>query len=283
MIIIPTYFTKDTGWLLTQCLNSLAKVESEDILSSVFVIDDGSPHPGRDEGYAELQTLFPKVKLYLKNENKGYADSINIGFKWAQKLQAKFVITLNPDVEMITPFIKRVVEIFRIDPLIAVVGCRLLFPNGQIQHAGFDVIENHDFFVAATLYDRNNYVLSDPGESGYSRYMMGVTGAFQAIRMRAVEECGGYSEDYFLAYEDVEFCVRMWSQGYRVFYDADIEGVHLEGATRGKGVSATELRSMKQVAKDLLKHDLPAVRSRINEFNTLLAESVGVKSGFAKR
>lgn len=271
MIIVPAYYTSQTPWLLTQLLNSLIHIHTDNILGSVAIIDDGSLHKGKASGYAELLKLFPKVHIFQLQENKGYSHSVNYGITFAKSLIERganipFVITINPDIEMISGFMEHIVRVFRADPKIAVVGAKLLFPNGQIQHAGFELVDT-DFYVAANLYDRNKYTLTNPGDSDTSRFVMGVTGAFQAIRMSAIDEIGMYSEDYFLAYEDVEFCLRTWQHGYRVFYCSDIQAVHAEGATRGSGVTATELRSMQQAEKDVKKHDVGSYRNEILRLN----------------
>ena len=66
-----------------------------------------------------------------------------------------------------------------------------------------------------------------------------------------------------MAYEDVELCLRTWDRGAWVIYDGQVDCIHLEGATRGSGLTETELNSEIQFKQDLAKYSVPKIKLRI--------------------
>ena len=76
------------------------------------------------------------------------------------------------------------------------------------------------------------------------RYCHHVTGAWQAIKLD--DHMLMYDELYPFSFEDVDFCLRSWEAGRRVFFSDKIFHIHHESQTRGSGTSERELRSMKR-------------------------------------
>lgn len=262
LVVVPSYIKQfqDAKWLLGRTVRAS---KAQEPYVPIAVIDDGSPrHPLKNAIYKELMDT-TGCSIKYRPTNEGYAKTINFGLQGALNLGIDVVITLNSDCEMITPFVERLTDLFHADPKIAVVGCKLLFPSGKIQHAGYEVTNDGTI----KLFDREYYEEINPGDSDNARFVMGVTGAFQAIRLSAMKDIGLYSEKYFLAYEDVEFCVRTWNKGYKVWYEPSIKGVHFEGATRGTGLTENEIRSENQIESDLKWIDMRRVRRLIMEAN----------------
>lgn len=253
---------------MSRCINALQKVEPE-LLSHTIVIDDGSTHPSATKYYALLKEKFPGIRILFNSENLGYAKTINKGLLIAELSDYDWVITLNNDVEMLTSFTKRISLLGREFPKITAIGAKLLYPSGKIQHAGFEVISNNEKSLGfMKLHDRNNYDLIDPGSSNTPRFMQGVTGAFQVLRVKHLPVTGLYSEKYYLAYEDVEFCLRIWKSGFEIFYDPYIEGVHYEGATRGDGMTPAEVKSRAQFFSDLASYSLDEIGRSVGKANS---------------
>jgi len=262
LVVVPSYIKQiqDAKWLLGRTVRA---VRAREPMCPIAVIDDGSPrHPLKNAVYKELMDTTGCTIKY-RPENGGYAKTINMGLQGAINLGIDVIITLNSDCEMTTPFMEKLTDIFHADPSIAVVGCKLLYPSGGIQHAGFEISNKG----TVELYDRSGYESLNPGRANEARYVMGVTGAFQAIRVSAIKELGLYSEKYFLAYEDVEYCVRVWNRGYKIWYEPSICGVHFEGATRGTGLTENEIKSENQIESDLKYVDMKRVRRLVMDAN----------------
>jgi len=264
LVVVPSYIKEiqDARWLLGRTVRACRAREP---MCPIAVVDDGSPrHPQKNALYKELMDT-TGCSIKYRPLNEGYAKTINFCLQGALNLGIDVVITLNSDCEMVTPFVNKLQEIFLSDPSIAVVGCKLLYPSGQIQHAGFEVTDKGTI----EMFDRSGYHGLNDGESNNARFIMGVTGAFQAIRLSALKDIDLYSEKYFLAYEDVEFCIRTWNKGYKIWYEPSILGVHFEGATRGTGLTENEIKSENQIESDLKYINMKRVRRLVMEANEL--------------
>lgn len=219
--------------MLDQCLASIKKHEPS-LLQYTYVVDDASPMPNTQDHLLKLNNKYGNKSIF-RPTNSGYSVTVNRGLKWLEMKKVEAVLTLNSDCEVTTPFLESVTKIFRYDPLITVIGARLLYPSGKIQSAGQTVpkagyVQEHH----KMLYPHDNTATGKPC------YVHSVTGAMQFFRTTA----GVYDERFKMAYEDVEFCMRQWEAGKRVFYQPQIQGIHREGATRGRFPSARELESI---------------------------------------
>jgi O-antigen biosynthesis protein len=118
-------------------------------------------------------------------------------------------------------------------PEIGAVGARLLYPNGRVQHAGVVMglgggIAWHAFCYcpeeSSGYYDQAKVI----------RNYSAVTGACMMVRHEVFERVGGFGEDLPVAYNDVDFCLRVQEHGYRVVYTPFAELIHDESFTRGR-------------------------------------------------
>lgn len=252
-LVVPSFVKPgreaQSSWLLKQFFNSLSEVEQG---VDVVIVDDGSPGLSR-EFYKE----FP-CHVIWRDTNKGFSRSVNNGILWALLDSPDLIFVMNSDLEFMEPFVDRAMEVFKAYPETYIWGPRLVWPDGRIQSAGFDFNSQGN----CTHYFREQH--SDPNDnSEKSRAVQGVTGAFMALNPKHIEKVGLFSEDYRLAYEDVELCLRTWERGSWVIYDGQVDCIHLEGATRGSGLTETELNSQLQFKKDLEKYSIPKIKLRI--------------------
>ena len=118
-------------------------------------------------------------------------------------------------------------------PEVGAVGARLLYPNGSVQHAG--VVMGLGGGVAW-----HAFCYCPDGGPGYFdqveivRNYSAVTGACMMVRSEVFERLGGFGEDLPVAYNDVDFCLRLHDHGYRVVYTPYAELIHDESYTRGR-------------------------------------------------
>lgn len=244
--------------MLRRALASLKRHEP-DLLPHTFVIDDRSPlEPLRGE-IVRLCNEF-NCNLILKIVNQGYSRAVNTGIKLARRKEYTAVLTMNSDIEVTTPFLVQVFKDFNEGAY--VIGCKLLYPTGRIQSAGFEIGDDGYPFE----YDKGLMNSLEAGGYNQRRYVCGVTGAFQAFRID--REDASYSEAYSLSYEDVEFCARSWAQSYPVLYDPDIVVIHSESSTRTYRVGAREFESMKRwIDVDSKAFNFKSIREKIAKLN----------------
>jgi hypothetical protein len=116
------------------------------------------------------------------------------------------------------------------DPSIGIVGARLLYADGSLQHAGLGLLPGP--------VSRWWHVLRrQPGtlaDANIARDFLAVTGAALMIRRELFEELGGFDEGFVNGWEDVDLCLRAWCAGARVHYEPRAVFDHLESATLGR-------------------------------------------------
>lgn len=259
--VIPT--VRQTS-LVQQCIESIWKFEPEKTKYEIVVVDDGS------DVYVQnwLKDFCANngVKLHLKDKNQGFSHTVNIGLRNAL---GEYLILFNNDILLIQPVLDQLERSFAVHERIGIVGAKLLYPNHTIQHAGVIRAPNSHSFIHINKH-RPRHV-EDVNKSGY---FLAVTGALFAIKRSAYEVLGGLNENYFVACEDVEYCLRSWKHGLRVFYDHKIEAVHLEGETRGN----TDASKLKKGAQWFLKEK----ETNAKFFNDLRAMDIHVLEGMVR-
>lgn len=215
-VIIPTYGAAGAE-LTRDCLTSL---QSSCVFPhEIIVVDDGSP----DEVVAALDEVceLHGATLLHSNENLGFAAACNSGI---ERMSSDVAILFNNDARPIGPSCDYLAEAI-VAVGAGVMGCKLLYPNYTIQHAGifytggfFDHIARHN-----TRYDPRAIVM---------RPRL-VTGAVMAIQASVFQSIGLFDERFKCALEDVDFCLRAIEGRMPVLYNGMIEAFHFEGATRG--------------------------------------------------
>jgi glycosyltransferase involved in cell wall biosynthesis len=125
---------------------------------------------------------------------------------------------------------------------IGIVGAKLIYPDGRIQFAG--TVRN---LGAPEWFDhRYRFQRMDWGPANVMQPALAVTGACMYIRREVLDELGLLDEEYPMAYEDVDYCLRAWTAGYRVMYCPAAELYHHESVTRGSEVGDRERASQRR-------------------------------------
>jgi O-antigen biosynthesis protein len=144
---------------------------------------------------------------------------------------AEFVLTLNNDTRVVDPlWITGLLELCA-RPLTGAVGCRLEFGDGRLQHEGIAL--GCGVPAANLAFEAPGIRLAGLGLMRITRDVSAVTGACCLIRRSAWEAVGGFDEDFGVAYNDVDFCIRLRKHGYHVLYTPYVTVVHEESQSRG--------------------------------------------------
>jgi GT2 family glycosyltransferase len=227
-IIIPT---KNCGDLLRQCIESIrATVKEADY--DIVVIDHESDEP---ETLEYLASLGSSVQV-LHYQGVFNFSAIN---NWAvARLDRAYshYLFCNNDIEAIDEgWLERMLELAQ-QPSIGIVGAKLFYPDREsIQHAGVCV----GLYGAAEHYGKRLRFPADPVEPGFGELLLvnhevaAVTAACLLIRRDAFEEIGGFDEAILVGFGDVDLCLRVGEQGYRIVFCPHAKLVHHESYTRG--------------------------------------------------
>jgi GT2 family glycosyltransferase len=231
-VIIPVI--NDAQWVV-QCVSSCRRFLPAGAAVEILVVDDGT----RDRAVLEeLQQASTEMgfQLLYNHQNLGFSATVNHGMRNAR---GRYVVLCNNDIVFFQPWLEALEKAFAADPELGILGARLLFPNGSIQHAGVDKVPGQ--LVWHHVYG------GWPGDHprvNESRYVWSVTGALFAVRRDVLRQLGGFSTAYSTAYEDLDYCLHAWSRGVRVGYCAALAAYHQEGGTRGATVDQKQSRPL---------------------------------------
>ncbi len=190
----------------------------------IVVVDDGnlsgstkealSGIPYRLESFTEPNTPF------------NFSRKANFAFRQAR---GQHIVLLNDDMEVISPeWLTAMIE-FTQQEEIGVVGARLLLPDDRLQHVGVVLGVNNG---AAHAF--HEYPAGSIGYNAYThliRNYSAVSGACLATKKDVIEKAGGFDERFPTDFNDIDFCLRVIQQGFRVVYTPYAELYHFEGTS----------------------------------------------------
>ena len=176
--------------------------------------------------------------LILGEENVGFAANANRGLRAADP--ALDVVLLNADIVARERWLESLQYRAYAGDDVGIVGGKLLYPDGRIQHAG--VQRN---LGAPVWFDhRFRFKPADHGPANITVPVLAVTGACMYVKRESCSTAVGLlDERYPMAYEDVDWCLRAWEAGYRVLYFPPATLDHHESVTRGKELGEREKAS----------------------------------------
>lgn len=183
MIIIPTIHARPD--LLDACLQAIERTVPESV--PVIIADGASFAENCNAGAAHAKT---DILVFLNDDCEPHGD-------WYRHLTAPLT-----------------------NPHVGATGCRLIYPSGDIQHAGVE-IDTRDGYLSGY-----NVLTDEP-----SRNVDAVTAACMAIRRETFEHIGGFDAAYVNGNEDVDLCLRLRAEGYKVRYVAEATVTHHESSS----------------------------------------------------
>lgn len=204
--------------ILDLFLSTLLKTDYNNL--KVVIIDSNST----DNSINYMKSHYPSVDI-LKEKNIRLSYELNIAIKYVSKKyrDVKYILWLNNDLIFTNRnWLKKMMSVAESNKRIGIVGCKLLYPNGKIQHGGMDM------GIAPRNKGRGG-----PDAKNYSSIeeVDGVTGAVMMIRKSAMDKIGIFDEHFNFGFEDVDYCLRARAVGFKIMYVGNSHTVHLEGFT----------------------------------------------------
>jgi len=217
-IILPVFNRVE---LTQQCLTQLAKV-TDGVSYEVIVVDNNST-----DGTQEfLDTLDGDVQIIRNAENLGFAKACNQG---AQAARGKYFIFLHNDTIPQDGWLQALVEEAETDTNIAIVGGKLLFADGTLQHAG--VVISRYFLTPYHIYGG---LQGNARCANYRRELQAVTAACMLIKRNWFDDVGGFDETYRNDFEDTDLCLKIGEKNGKVVYQPKSWIYHLESQSSGR-------------------------------------------------
>ena len=225
-ILIPTC---DHIRDLETCVESIyARTTYPDF--EILLIENNSKEEQTFRSYERMQKEHPDTLKVLTWQGKGFNYSALNNFG-AQYATGGYLLLLNNDTEVITPGWLEEMVMYAQQKRVGCVGAKLLYPDDTIQHAGVGfgiggvAGHLHKYFPATS----DGYM----GRLNYVQDVYGDTAACLLIRKEIYDEVHGLDESYAVAFNDVDFCVRVREAGYTNVFTPFAQLYHYESKSRG--------------------------------------------------
>ena len=223
-IIIPN---KDHIDDLKRCIDSI-EAKSTYTNYEYIIVENNSEEKETFAYYEQLEAVNPKVHVVYYKGHFNYSAINNFGVQYAK---GEYFLLLNNDTEIINDDCLEELLGYCTREDVGAVGARLYYEDDTIQHAGvvigFGGIAGHCF------------VQQKRGFTGYCHRIIcaqdysAVTAACMMVKREAFEKVGGLSEELQVAFNDIDFCMKLRQAGYLIVYNPYAELYHYESKSRG--------------------------------------------------
>lgn len=193
------------------------------------MIDNGTTDARVLDLYDQTAKTAVSFKAEIKPAPFNFSRQVNRGIALAT---GELILLLNNDIAIIEPnWLREMVSCFSY-PDTGIVGARLLYPSRRLQHAG--VIVGLGGLAGHWFMDRREEVPGPMARLHVRQSLTAVTGACMLISRHCIDQVGTFDEEGFaIAYNDIDFCLRAVSKGFRVIWTPFATLIHHESASRG--------------------------------------------------
>ena len=225
-IVIVSYNVRA---FLEKCLISVFR-SSGDISYEVFVVDNNSI----DDSVAVVRGKFSQAHLIANKENIGFARANNIAIN---KASGKYTLILNPDTVLSEDTLQTCLAFMERHPDAGSVGVKMVDGTGTYLPESKRGLPS----PLGSMFKLTGINELFPNSSFFNSYYMGgldpettnkvpvLTGAFMFAQTRALQQVGGFDEDYFMYGEDIDLSYRLLKAGYENYYLPDTSIIHYKG------------------------------------------------------
>jgi GT2 family glycosyltransferase len=243
-IVIPTHEHPD---VLKRCVDSILDVSTYDNIE-IILVENGSKEPETFAYYDSIKDN-PRIKIVTWDNGFNYSAINNYGVSFAR---GRYLLFLNNDIEAVTAdWLEEMVSNLQRNENIGAVGVKLIFPQHLIQHAGVVIgiggVAGHAF----SQMDDN-----EPGYYGriiLKQDVSAVTAACLMTSREVYDAVGGFEEELSVAFNDIDFCLKIRKAGYRIIYDPDATLIHYESLSRGYETENTKKLARFKTEEEFMK------------------------------
>ncbi|MCE9643609.1 MAG: glycosyltransferase [Candidatus Andersenbacteria bacterium] len=227
----------NTGGLLAQCIASISKLPELDMIRHVVIVDNNSIDGSLDKAQnTDLQT----ATFLSQQQNLGFSKATNLGIQYVHEHggQDDHILLLNPDTEVRPDAIKNMVAVLSRNSKAGIVGAKLSNADGTVQKS---VRRFPTLSILATLFLKMQRII--PNAPFWKKYMMvdfdysqeqsvnQVMGAGFLIRNEVIKQIGVLDEQFWIWFEEVDYCRRAKNNGWETIYTPHAEIMHYGGVS----------------------------------------------------
>ena len=202
------------GENILTCVRALKDQRTK--LSQIIVVDNAST----DKSPERLVEGFPEIELVRLDHNAGLSSARNIGL---QRVDAGLVLLLDDDIYVSGDALEKMISVFLKEKAAMVCPRILLYPEGQVVQC--DGASTHFIGNLRLL----NAYQPEAGLAFNPKAVGGSIGACMLLYLEAVHHIGGFNEEYFFYFEDLEFSLRLKAFGYSIFCQPEARVYHDKG------------------------------------------------------
>lgn len=240
-VIIPT---RNGLELLRPCVESLLGIG--DPLLEIVIVDNFSDDPETLAYLERLQRDRERISVLRSETEFNFSQLCNLG---VARARGELLCLLNNDTEVLSQDLFQRARAWLSIADVGAVGGRLLYPHGAVQHFGVYTgvgpygIATH---AHAGRADGEHVQFS---KSVLLQQFVAVTAACCFLRKADYESVGGMDEEFAVAYNDVDLCLRLRKRGLKVICDPGIRLIHKESVSRGRDVDPTKVVRLRREAE----------------------------------
>jgi hypothetical protein len=237
------------GQMVLDCLQSVSKTKKDGFNLEAVVVDNGSTDGSVEliqNSKIKMQNENSKLKIIRNEKNLGFAEGNNVGIRYALENGADFVCVLNNDTRVAPDFLKELVKMAETKEEIGIVGGKIYFEKGFEFHK--ERYQKKDLgkviWYAGAKMDWQNVYAShrgidevDEGQYDQAEETEYITGCLMLIKRAVLEKVGFFNPQYFLYFEENDFCQRAKKAGFELYYAPQAEIWHLNAGSSGSGSS----------------------------------------------
>jgi len=249
VIIISNYNGASTLYkgksILFRCLKSLELTSYKNY--KVIITDAHSTDKSK-----ELASKFGNVEFVDIGHRATLSENNNFVIKYAKiTYNPDYYLLLNNDIIITDGYwLKKLVNTAE-EYKAGLVGCQLLYPDGNIQHAGMLI----NYYGGRNIGRGEHYL----GQYDKIEKLPGVTFAVALISKKVIKKIGLLDENFYMGFEDVDYCMRANQKGFKIIYNGNIKLIHLEGFSSTNSYKQNErynsfYRNQKNYIYFILKH-----------------------------
>jgi GT2 family glycosyltransferase len=222
-IIIVNWNTKT---FLENCLNSIFK-KNKNLDYEIIVVDNDSKDSSKDY-LSKIKN--EKIKVIINERNLGFAKANNLALKEAK---GEYLLFLNPDTEFLEDSLEKIINFMEENKDCGIMGVNLIDKDNKTQLSvrNFPTLSSqilillkiHHLFP--NLKPLANYFLYD-FDYTKKQEVNQVMGAFLVTKREIIKKIGGFDENFFLWFEEVDFCKRVKEAGFKIIYNPSIKVKH---------------------------------------------------------
>lgn len=224
-IVIPNKNHKED---LEKCIESI-RMKSTYTNYEIIVVENNSTEESIFAYYKELEQQ-ENIRVITYQGEFNYSKINNMGVR---ETKGEYLILLNNDIKIISPnwIEELLMHAQRVE--VGAVGAKLFYPDNTIQHAGIVLGLGAHRSAGHTHYGMPKENLGYMGRLCYTQNVTALTGACLMVKKSIYEEVGGLDENFRVALNDVDFCLKLRQKGYLNIFTPFAEAFHFESKSRG--------------------------------------------------